>query len=129
MGFFVRNGNPGSGDPDVTNTFVGSVIVGPGGSVTNAEPLGFTLQGSPIPYAGNVTISGANGGDANMDFGGPLTKKSQILTWNLVGQTYNLALKGGSPAVWNATLPVAVGEGFFVNNVNGPATNVVETLP
>jgi hypothetical protein len=124
----VRNGAVASGAPDVTNTFVGSVIANVGASVTNQLPIGFTLNGSPIPYAGNIAIIGQNGGDTNMDFGGPLTKQSQILTWNLAGQSYTTTLKGGTPATWGGTVPIAVGEGFFINNKNGPATNVVETL-
>jgi len=126
LGFFVRNGSVGSGVPAVTNTFVGSVIVNVGASVTNVESLGFTLQGSPIPYAGNLAIITLGNGDANMDFGTPLTKQSQILTWN--GTAYNIAQKGGSPATWNATATVGVGAGFFINNKLGPASNVVETL-
>ena len=124
----MRNGSPGSGAPDLTNTFVGTVIPNVGGSVTNSEPIGYWLQGSPIPYAGNVAIATQNGGDANMDFGGPLTKQSQILTWDSVGQAYVTAQKGGTPATWNITATVGVGAGFFTFNKNGPATNVVETL-
>jgi hypothetical protein len=121
VGFFVQNGAAASGAPDLTNTFVGSVAVASGGSVTNAEPLGLTLQGSTIPYAGNLAISGAAGGDPNLDYGSPLTKKSQILTWN--GTGYNSAQKG---TTWGATATVGVGQGFFINNVNGPATNMVQ---
>lgn len=126
VGFFVRNGAVGSGVPDLTNAFSGAIAVLNGGKATNNLPVGFSLNGSPIPYAGNLAILGQNGGDTNMDFGGPLTKQSQILTWN--GSGYNIAGKVGSPAVWGATVTVKVGEGFFVNNKNGPATNVVETL-
>jgi hypothetical protein len=124
VGFFVENGAVGSGAPDLTNTFVGTVIPNVGLSVTNLEPLGMSLQGSPIPYAGNLAISGQSGGDTNMDFGGPLTKKSQILTWN--GTGYDTAQK--TATVWGTTATVGVGHGFFINNVSGPATNVVETL-
>ena len=56
VGFFVQNGSPGSLAPDLTNTFVGTVIVNASVSVTNSEPIGFSLQGSPIPYAGNLAI-------------------------------------------------------------------------
>jgi hypothetical protein len=128
VGFFVRNGNPGGGAPDLTNTFVGSIIVPNGSSVTNSEGLGYTLQSSPIPYAGNVAILGQNGGDTNMDFGGPLTRQSQILTWDPVAG-FNTFQKVGSPtATWNGTATVNVGDGFFVFNKNGPVTNAVETL-
>jgi hypothetical protein len=121
-GFFVQNGGVGSGAPDLTNTFVGNVAVNSGGSVTNAEPLGFTLQGSVIPYAGNLANNGLAGGDPNLDYGGPLTKKSQILTWN--GTGYNSVQKGAT--TWGGTASVTVGQGFFINNVNGPATNTVQ---
>jgi len=126
-GFFVRNGSPGSGAPDVTNTFVGTVIPNVGLTVTNAEPIGYTLQGSPIPYAGNLAIAGQAGGDPNMDFGSPLTKQSQILTWDPVGQAFVTAQKNAT-LTWISTASVGVGNGFFINNKNGPATNVVETL-
>jgi len=126
QGFFVRNGGVASGAPDITNVFVGSVITPVGTSVTNSLALGFTLQGSPIPYGGNLAISGQAGGDTNMDFGSPLTKQSQILTWNGVAQAFSTVQKVGS--AWGGTASVGVGEGFFINNKNGPATNVVETL-
>lgn len=128
VGFFVRNGAPGSLAPDITNTFVGSIVVPNGGSVTNGLPIGFTLNGSPIPYSGNIAINGQNDGDTNMNFGGPLTKQAQILTWDTTLQSYVTTLKGGSPATWGATVPIAPGQGFFINNKNGPATNAVETL-
>lgn len=121
VGFFVANGAAASGAPDLTNTFVGNVVVASGGSVTNSEPLGLSLQGSVIPYAGNLAIAGAAGGDPNLDYGTPLTKKSQILTWN--GTGYNSTQKS---TTWGATASVTVGAGFFINNVNGPATNMVQ---
>jgi len=128
QGFFVRNGNINSGAPDITNTFVGSIVVPNGGSVTNSLPLGFTLNGTPIPYSGNIATAGQPGGDTNMNFGGSLTKASQILTWSTANQNYNFAQKGGSPAAWDNTVTIVPTDGFFVKNQNGPATNVVETL-
>ena len=127
MGFFVRNGSPGGGAPDLTNTFVGTVVVQVGASVTNSEQVGYTLQGSPIPYAGNLAIIATGHGDTNMDFGGPLTKQSQILTWDPVAGFVTVSKTGSTPT-WGATATVGVGQGFFVFNKNGPATNVVETL-
>jgi len=130
-GFFVRNGrtqDAAGADPDITNTFVGSVIVNVGASVTNAVPLAYTLQGSPIPYAGNLAIAGTPNGDPNMDFGGPLTKAAQILTWVPGTQAFHTTTKTGGVSWNNGGAAVAVGEGFFINNVSGPATNVVETL-
>ena len=127
VGFFVRNGTVGGGAPDLTNTFVGTVVVQVSASVTNSEPVGYTLQGSPIPYAGNLAIIATGHGDTNMDFGGPLTKTAQLLTWDPVAG-FSSAVKGGNPASWGATVTVGVGQGFVVYNRNGPATNVVETL-
>src|SRR5690348_445273 len=82
IGFFVRNGNVGSGAPTVTNTFVGSVIVNRGASVTNQVAVGYNLEGSPIPYAGNLAIATQTGGDTNMNFGASVGNGSQILTWD-----------------------------------------------
>jgi hypothetical protein len=126
-GFFVRNGSVGSGAPDLTNTFVGTVIVNTGLTVTNTELIGYTLQASPIPYAGNLAVATTGDGDANMDFGGPLTKQSQILTFDPVAG-YTTVTKVGNPATWPTTVSVGVGQGFFIFNKSGPATNVVETL-
>jgi hypothetical protein len=132
-GFFVKNGKPADApgtDPAITNTFVGSVVVSVGNSVTNSIPLGISMQGSPIPYAGNLAIATTANGDTNMNFGGPLTKAATISTWlpyNSGGQTYQTATKVFGTS-WSVTQPLTVGAGFFVNNVNGPATNVVETL-
>jgi hypothetical protein len=129
VGFFVRNGNPaGPAVPDITNTFVGTVIPNNGSSVTNPIPLGYSLNGSVTPYAGNIANIGLSGGDTNLDYGGPLTKQSQILTWDLVGQAYITALKGGTPAIWGGTATIGVGQGFFIFNKNGPATNMVQSL-
>jgi hypothetical protein len=125
VGFFVRNGGVGSGAPDLTNTFIGSVVVPSAGSITNAEPVGFTLQGSTIPYAGNIANSGQAGGDTNLDYGSGLTKQSQILTWDPV-LGFNTVQKVGATPTWNGTASVGIGQGFFINNKNGPATNMVQ---
>jgi hypothetical protein len=127
QGFFVRNGSVGGGAPAITNTFVGTVVANYGASVTNQVPLGYSLQGSPIPYAGNLAILSQAGGDANMNFGASVANAAQILTWDPVGG-YTTTQKGGTAHVWLGTVTVGVGQGFFVNNKNGPATNVVETL-
>jgi hypothetical protein len=126
-GFFVRNGNVGGGSLPLTNTFVGTVIAQVGASVTNQLPLGYSLQVSPIPYTGNVAILSQSGGDTNMNFGAVLGNASQILTWDPVAN-YTTLQKGGTAHTWNGTANIAVGQGFFIYNKNGPATNVVETL-
>jgi len=125
VGFFIRNGTAGGGAPPTTNTFVGSVIVQNGNSVTNQIPLNYSLQESGIPYAGDVAISGQLGGNTNMDFGTPLSTAAQILTWDPVAG-YTTAKKAATG--WTATVPIAPGQGFFIFNKNGPATNAVETL-
>jgi hypothetical protein len=123
IGFFIKNGTAGS--VAVTNTFVGSVIVQNGQSVTNPIVVNYTLQSSPIPYNGNIANSGTTTGDTNMNFGGSLLAGSQILTWDpVLGYTTTKRLAGA----WNGTVTIAPGQGFFLRNNNGSATNAVETL-
>jgi hypothetical protein len=125
MGFFVRNGTVGGGAPAVTNTFVGSIVVPNGGSVTNTMVVGYTLQASPIPFSGNIAVNGTAGGDTNLDFGTPLSAGAQILTWDpTLGYTTTKKIGG----LWNATVTVTPGQGFFINNKNGPTASAVETL-
>ena len=112
-GFFVKV--PGS---PLTNTFVGSVIVNSGGSVTNPVGNGYTLVGSAIPYAGDVTT------DANINLGSTLANKSQLLGWDPVGQAYLTPVtKGGG--VWGSTFNISVGQGFFIKTT--VPTNWVQT--
>ncbi|HXT12954.1 MAG TPA: hypothetical protein VN873_15440 [Candidatus Angelobacter sp.] len=127
VGFFVKNGFAGS--PPITNVFVGSIVVPNGGSVTNQIPVGYTLLGSPIPYAGNVAIAGQSGGDTNLDFGDAVGKQSQILVWDSASQGYaTIATKGGTPPTWLTSASITPGQGFFILNKLGPATNVVQNL-
>jgi len=131
QGFYVQNGKPGASAPNLTNTFVGSVIVNVGSSITNDVPAGYSLYGSAIPYAGNIAVSGTSGGDPNLNYGGVISslgigKNSQIITWDPVGQspvTYNKPASG----TWGVTVPVAVAQGFWIFNYNAD-TNVVQTL-
>jgi hypothetical protein len=126
VGFFVKNGKVTGTFPDITNVFVGTVALANGASVTNPVPLAYTLWGSPVPYAGDLCDATTSGGDTNINAGAILPAGSQILTWNLAGQTYSTATKVGG--IWNATNTVGVGEGFFMRNKNGPATNWVQSL-
>ncbi len=132
VGFFVRNGPANSAVPDITNTFVGSVIVGSGQSITNPIELGYVLKGSAVPYAGNLATSGTPGGDATMNYGGSLTggTGSQILTWNATAtpQAFKTVAKLGT-GNFNGTATIAVGEGFFTLNKAATATNVVQSVP
>jgi hypothetical protein len=100
----------------VTNSFVGSVVVGFGGSVTNALPAGlFQLVGSPIPF--NGTLNDTNLGLAAMPV------KSSVQVWNGNGFTPSTKGAGG----WTVDLPIIPGQGFFLTAAT--ATNWVQTLP
>lgn len=100
---------------NMTNTFVGSVIVPNGGSVTNSFQAGlFKLVGSPIPFTDNLT-----GTNLNLQ----LANNSQVLIWN--GSSYQTATKN-LVGVWNTNLVITPGEGFFVKS--STATNWVQNL-
>jgi hypothetical protein len=105
IGFFIKNGAAGS--PVLTNTFVGNVIVNSGGSVTNPIPVGFSLVGSPIPYAGDATS------DPNIALGIQLANKSQMIDWNTGTQLFDTAV-GKSAGAWGSAFPITVGQGFFI---------------
>lgn len=132
-GFYVQNGKAGNNNPNITNTFVGSVVVNAGASVTNQIPAGYSLQGSTIPYAGNICVSGTSGGDANLNYGGALLgagfgNGSTIIYLDPNNNyTPTTAVKNGSQ-VWGGTALMSVGQGFWINN-KGTATNMVQTLP
>jgi hypothetical protein len=114
-GFFVYL--PATQTTPITNTFVGSVIVPSQGSITNVLPTGYSLWGSPIPYAGDLVTS------PNLNIGYLLTvNKSAFYTWN--GSTYNIAqLALGS---WLTNAPISVGSGFFVYQKATYSTNWVQ---
>jgi hypothetical protein len=116
-GFFVFL--PATQTHPITNTFVGTVIVPSGGSITNTIPTGYSLWGSPIPFSGDLISN------PNLNLGHLLTvNKSSIATWN--GTTYNsAALAGGS---WGAqTAPLSIGSGFFVFQKGNYSTNWIQT--
>jgi len=116
-GFFVKNGIASS--PVLTNTFVGSVIVPIGTSQTNVLLAGYTLAGSPIPFAADATT------DTNINLGASLPNKSTLITWDPVGQGFEPTVTKTN-GVWNGSVPIAVGQGFFINAKTG--TNWVQTL-
>jgi len=127
-GFFVRNSSVALAGPTITNTFVGTVVVLSGGSVTNQMPVGYTLQGSTIPYAGSIATAGATGGATNLDYGDSLGNTSQILTWNPLGvpQAFSTTTKIAT-GKWNgAGASINVGDAFFIYNKPGPATNMIQ---
>jgi hypothetical protein len=109
QGFFAKF--PAAG----TNTFVGSVAVPVGGSVTNSLAAGlFTLVGSPIPYTDTLTGTNLNLQVAN---------NSQVQVWNGTGFTLATKQLTGN---WSANLTITPGEGFFLKP--SAATNWVQTL-
>jgi len=120
VGFFVKNGHGGgTPSPAITNTFVGSVAANAGGSVTNVLGLGYTLAGSILPYAGDLTT------DPNLNLYNSLANGSSITTWG--GAGYNAAVPFQAGA-WVGTQPVTVGQGYFIKSAHY-GTNWVQTLP
>jgi hypothetical protein len=117
-GFFVKNGVAAS--PVFTNTFAGSLVVPSGMSVTNVLAAGYNLVGSPIPFAGDATT------DTNINLGASLANKSQLISWDSVGQVFNGAVVKGASG-WSSAFNASVGQGFFVNNKT--ATNWVQVAP
>lgn len=116
-GFFVKNASVLT-----TNTFVGSVVVLSGQNVTNVLGNGYTLVGSAIPFAGDLTT------DTNLNISSAnLANKSQAISWNPGAQTFNTAV-GKITGGWAATFPLTVGQGFFIKNASTPA-NWVQTAP
>jgi len=103
----------------LTNTFVGSVVIGFGQTNSLALPSGFSLIGSPVPIAGTLADSGVN----TLNLGNTLPNKSTIQVWNGTGFV-GTSKAGGT---WgNPGLQIGVAQGFFVN-LPSP-TNWVQTL-
>jgi hypothetical protein len=115
VGFFVKNGKATS--PVLTNTFVGSVAVASGQSVTNTLNLGYNLVGSILPYAGDLTT------DTNLNLHVP--NSSTITIWNGSGYNLPVSLVAG---VWSGPANVSVGQAYFIKE-GKYATNWVQTLP
>jgi hypothetical protein len=115
-GFFIKNFSTLT-----TNTFVGSVLVASGSSVTNVLPSGFSLVGSALPYAGDVTT------DTNINLASAnLANKSQLIDWNTGSQAFDGAV-GKVTGGWGGTFPITVGQGFFLKNF-ATSTTWVQTL-
>jgi hypothetical protein len=87
--------------------------------VTNALPLGYSLVGSILPYAGDLTT------DTNLNL--TVANASAILTWPAGGSSYNtpVTLTAGT---WSAPANVTVGQGYFIKEGKYD-TNWVQTLP
>jgi len=111
QGFFYK------ANTTATNTFVGSVVVPNGGSVTNSLGAGlFALLGSPIPYTDNLT-------GTNLNLNAAVANGTIVEVWN--GTGFQSATKGFG-GVWTTNLVIQPGQGFFVKP-NGAAT-WVQTL-
>lgn len=116
-GFFVNNSSTTK-----TNTFVGSLVVLSGANVTNVLTSGYSLVGSPIPYAGEATT------DTNINLlNAGLANKSQLISWNSGSQTFNGAV-GKITGGFGGTFPITVGQGFFINN-SSTSVNWKQTAP
>jgi hypothetical protein len=88
--------------------------------MTNTLAAGYNLVGSQVAFAGDATT------DPNINLGGTLANKSQLIDWNSGTQVFDGSVnKGGG--TWGAAFPITVGQGFFVNAKTG--TNWVQTLP
>jgi hypothetical protein len=110
QGFFYKANANG------TNTFVGSIVVPNGGSITNSFANGiYSLVGSPIPYTD--TLAGTN---LNL----LANTGSQVLIWN--GTTASYSGSTRSPTTWNPNFTITPGHGFFVKTTAN--TNWVQTL-
>jgi hypothetical protein len=91
------------------------VVANSGGSVTNALPAGQRVAvGSMIPYAGTLN-------DTNINLA--LPAKSTAFFWN--GSSYDQSTRGATS--WSVAIPIAVGQGFFLNSKSDH--NWVQTLP
>jgi len=116
-GFFVKTP---AASGSITNTFVGNVIVAPGGGQTNkALTPGLALVGSPVPFAGNLNDAyGTN----SLNLGAQLPNKSSVQVWN--GSSFSLSTK--TNGAWTVNFSLGVAQGFFVNAKS--ATNWTQTL-
>jgi hypothetical protein len=98
-------------------------------NVNVAPGTGYTLAANQLALSPNDL--------ANTQLGLMLSKKAQVITWNVTSQSFIVCTKGGSPATWNVDPPIAVGEGFFCRDPNGatpgplvvPFTGVASTTP
>jgi hypothetical protein len=112
-----------SASGDITNTYVGEVVVGPGETTSLALPAGFSLVGAQVPYAGNLADPYNT---SSLNIGATLPNKSSIQTYDNSGAgAFQLSQKVGG--TWTVNTPIAVGQGFFVNAASG--TNWIQGLP
>jgi len=110
MGFFVKT--PLNQATDITNTFVGTVIVSPNGGTNRVVlPAAYYLSGTPIPLSGALNDAA---GTNQVNLGATLPNRSQVLTWDANAQAYIPATKGSG--VWDTNLAIVPGAGYFINS-------------
>jgi len=118
-GFFIKNGAA----PDVTNVFVGSIVVPNGSSNSVTLPAGqFILLGGAIPYSGNLTDAYNT---ASFNLGATLPNKSSVQVWDVPTQAFIGTTKIGG--AWGANISFSPGQGAFIKS-GAPTTNWVESL-
>jgi len=119
-GFFASAG----GTADVTNVFVGSIVVPNGGSNSVALTPGlFYLRGGAVPYSGNLTDAYNT---ASFNLGATLPNKSSVQVWDATAQTF----VGTSKALgnWGQNISFSPGQGIFIQNNGANPTNWIESL-
>jgi hypothetical protein len=117
-GFFVKSASA----TDITNVFVGSIVVPNGSSNSAALPSGaFILLGGAIPYSGNLTDAYNT---ASFNLGASLPNKSSVQVWDANAQTFVGTTKAGG--TWGANITFVPGQGAFIKSAS--ATNWVESL-
>jgi hypothetical protein len=102
-GFFLRTPSA------QTNTFVGNVIVGPGGTNSTSLPGGvFSLVGSAVPFSGLLTDAGQN----TLNLGPSVPNATQVQVWN--GTGFTVISKNPPLGTWSSNPTISVGQGFFI---------------
>jgi hypothetical protein len=117
-GFFVKNSNP----TDITNVFVGSIVVANGASNSVALPANsFVLLGGAVPYTGALADPYNT---ASLNLGATLPNKSSVQVWDAAAQGF--VLSGKALGNWSSNIVINPGQGAFIKSAS--ATNWVESL-
>jgi hypothetical protein len=116
-GFFVSSASL------FTNTFVGTVVPGPGGNIsTNVLPkTSLVLLGSILPVSGFFDDVGTN----TFNLAATLPTKSTVQLWN--GASFTLYTKSSTGFTTNSVAvnpAYSIGQGFFISSAS--ATNWIQ---
>jgi len=90
---------------------VACVSANPTYNVTIPPGTGYTL------FADQLALSPDD--LANTALGQMLSKKAQVIVWDVPSQTFVAYSKGGSPPTWSADPTLSVGEGFYARDPDG----------